>query len=36
MASDDDCLRATLPALDLVHNLVRRFVRVRAEAEDLV
>jgi RNA polymerase sigma-70 factor, ECF subfamily len=36
MADDDDLLRATLPALDLVHNLARRFVRVRADAEDLV
>jgi RNA polymerase sigma-70 factor (ECF subfamily) len=36
MASDDDFLRATLPVLDLVHNLARRFVRGRADAEDLV
>jgi RNA polymerase sigma-70 factor (ECF subfamily) len=36
MASDDEFLRATLPALDLVHNLARRFVRERADAEDLV
>jgi RNA polymerase sigma-70 factor, ECF subfamily len=36
MATDDEFLRATLPALDLVHNLARRFVRSRADAEDLV
>jgi RNA polymerase sigma-70 factor (ECF subfamily) len=36
MASDDEFLQATLPALDLVHNLARRFVRDRADAEDLV
>jgi RNA polymerase sigma-70 factor (ECF subfamily) len=35
MASDEEFLRA-LPALDLVHNLARRFVRERADAEDLV
>jgi RNA polymerase sigma-70 factor, ECF subfamily len=32
----DDFLRATLPALDLVHNLARRFAPGRADAEDLV
>jgi RNA polymerase sigma-70 factor (ECF subfamily) len=36
MAADDDFLRATLPAMDLVHNLARRFVPQRADAEDLV
>jgi len=36
MASEDDFLQATLPALDLVHNLARRFVREPADAEDLV
>jgi RNA polymerase sigma-70 factor, ECF subfamily len=36
MATDDEFLRATLPALDLVHNLARGFVRSRADAEDLV
>jgi RNA polymerase sigma-70 factor, ECF subfamily len=36
MASDDEFLQATLPALDLVHNLARRFTRDRADAEDLV
>jgi RNA polymerase sigma-70 factor (ECF subfamily) len=34
--SADDFLRATLPALDLVHNLARRFAPGRADAEDLV
>jgi RNA polymerase sigma-70 factor, ECF subfamily len=32
----EDFLRATLPALDLVHNLARRLVPGRADAEDLV
>jgi RNA polymerase sigma-70 factor (ECF subfamily) len=36
MATDDEFLRVTLPVLDLVHNLARRFVRERADAEDLV
>jgi RNA polymerase sigma-70 factor, ECF subfamily len=36
MATGDDFLAATLPALDLVHNLARGFVRERADAEDLV
>jgi RNA polymerase sigma factor (sigma-70 family) len=36
MASDDEFLRVTLPALDLVHNLARRFAGDRADAEDLV
>jgi RNA polymerase sigma-70 factor, ECF subfamily len=36
MATDDEFLRATLPALDLVHNLARRFTMARADAEDLV
>jgi RNA polymerase sigma-70 factor, ECF subfamily len=36
MASNDEFLQATLPALDLVHNLARRFVHNRADAEDLV
>jgi RNA polymerase sigma factor (sigma-70 family) len=36
MATDDEFLRLTLPALDLVHNLARRFARGRADAEDLV
>src|SRR5918912_965493 len=34
--SGDDFLQATLPALDLVHNLARRFAPARADAEDLV
>jgi RNA polymerase sigma-70 factor, ECF subfamily len=34
--SDEEFLRLTLPALDLVHNLARRFARERADAEDLV
>ena len=36
MATDDEFLQATLPALDLVHSLARRFARGRADAEDLV
>ncbi len=36
MPAGDDFLRATLPALDLVHNLARRLVPGRADAEDLV
>jgi RNA polymerase sigma-70 factor, ECF subfamily len=36
MATDDEFLQATLPALDLVHNVARRFTRDRADAEDLV
>ena len=32
----DDFLRATLPALDLVHNLARRLAPGRADAEDLL
>jgi RNA polymerase sigma-70 factor, ECF subfamily len=36
VASDEEFQRLTLPALDLVHNLARRFVRERADAEDLV
>ena len=36
MASDDEFLRTTLPALDLVHSLARRFTRGTADAEDLV
>ncbi len=36
MASDEEFQRLTLPALDLVHNLARRFARERADAEDLV
>ena len=36
MTAADDFLRATLPALDLVHNLARRLVPNRADAEDLV
>jgi RNA polymerase sigma-70 factor (ECF subfamily) len=36
MANDDEFLQATLPALDLVHNLARRFTMARADAEDLV
>jgi RNA polymerase sigma-70 factor (ECF subfamily) len=36
MATDDEFLQVTLPALDLVHNLARRFGRGRADAEDLV
>lgn len=33
---DAEFLRATLPALDLVHNLARRFVANPVDAEDLV
>ncbi len=36
MTAADDFLRATLPALDLVHNLARRLAPARADAEDLV
>jgi RNA polymerase sigma-70 factor, ECF subfamily len=36
MATGDDFLVAALPALDLVHNLARRMVPSRADAEDLV
>jgi RNA polymerase sigma-70 factor (ECF subfamily) len=36
MATDDEFLEATLPALDLIHNLARRFTMTRADAEDLV
>jgi RNA polymerase sigma-70 factor (ECF subfamily) len=36
MTAGDDFLRATLPALDLVHNLARRLVPGQADAEDLV
>jgi hypothetical protein len=36
MTSGDEFLRATLPALDLVHNLARRLLPGRADAEDLV
>jgi RNA polymerase sigma-70 factor (ECF subfamily) len=36
MASDEEFQRLTLPAVDLVHNLARRFARDRADAEDLV
>jgi RNA polymerase sigma-70 factor, ECF subfamily len=36
MPADDEFLRATLPALDLVHSLARRFVVQRTDAEDLV
>jgi len=36
MTTGDEFLRATLPALDLVHNLARRLVPGRADAEDLV
>jgi RNA polymerase sigma-70 factor (ECF subfamily) len=36
VASDEEFQRLTLPALDLVHNLARRFTRERADAEDLV
>ena len=36
MTTGDDFLRATLPALDLVHNLARRLAPGRADAEDLV
>jgi RNA polymerase sigma-70 factor, ECF subfamily len=36
MTAAEEFLRATLPALDLVHNLARRLVPNRADAEDLV
>ena len=36
MTAGDEFLRATLPALDLVHNLARRLTPNRADAEDLV
>ena len=36
MASGEEFQRLTLPALDLVYNLARRFARERADAEDLV
>jgi RNA polymerase sigma-70 factor, ECF subfamily len=36
MATDDEFLQATLPALDLVHNLARRFAPGQADVEDLV
>jgi RNA polymerase sigma-70 factor, ECF subfamily len=36
VAADEEFLRATLPALDLVYNLARRLVGRRADAEDLV
>jgi RNA polymerase sigma-70 factor, ECF subfamily len=37
MASEEEEFqRLALPALDLVHNLARRFARERADAEDLV
>jgi RNA polymerase sigma-70 factor (ECF subfamily) len=36
MTAAEEFLRATLPALDLVHNLARRLVPTRADAEDLV
>ncbi len=36
MTAAEEFLRATLPALDLVHNLARRFAPGRADAEDLV
>jgi RNA polymerase sigma-70 factor (ECF subfamily) len=36
VASDEEFQRLTLPALDLVHNLARRFARERADTEDLV
>jgi RNA polymerase sigma-70 factor (ECF subfamily) len=36
MATDDEFLQVTLPALDLIHNLARRFTRAQADAEDLV
>jgi RNA polymerase sigma-70 factor, ECF subfamily len=35
MTTAEEFLRATLPALDLVHNLARRLVSNRADAEDL-
>ena len=36
MTAGEEFLRATLPALDLVHNLARRLAPGRADAEDLV
>ena len=36
MATDDEFLQVTLPALDLIHNLARRFAPGRVDAEDLV
>ena len=36
MTRGEEFLRATLPVLDLVHNLARRLTRDRADAEDLV
>lgn len=36
MEPDTEFLRATLPALDLVHNLARRITPTSADAEDLV
>ena len=36
MTAAEEFLRATLPALDLVHNLARRLAPNRADAEDLV
>jgi RNA polymerase sigma-70 factor, ECF subfamily len=36
MATDDEFLQVTLPALDLIHNLARRFAPGQADAEDLV
>ncbi|MQA85757.1 MAG: sigma-70 family RNA polymerase sigma factor [Streptosporangiales bacterium] len=36
MTRGEEFLRATLPALDLVHNLARRLARDTTEAEDLV
>ncbi len=36
MPSEEEFLEATLPALGVVHNLARRFVHDRADAEDLV
>jgi RNA polymerase sigma-70 factor (ECF subfamily) len=36
VAADEEFLRATLPALDLVYNLARRLVGRQADAEDLV
>ena len=36
MERDAEFLHATLPSLDLLHNLARRFVRDRGDAEDLV
>jgi DNA-directed RNA polymerase specialized sigma24 family protein len=36
VAADEEFLRTTLPALDLVYNLARRLVGRQADAEDLV